>query len=232
MIFTTKFYKKKLGSSFTKSITKKDIFYGVLLSPFTILICINMIYLIHVISLFYKDKTAIIVFSMPVIMCIFPLFFYCYNVYKQEMLYLFIRNKKDNKLLSLFFIISSCLVFFIPFDPFLLVLVVALNSTVCVLIYLYYHLNLRSFYNLKTEEKFVFLNDLKKIKLAIINTSDDTEHLSFVSDMKFFFNHNYVVFQGYKISYSDLTSLEINFNKTLYNFNDAELKIVEMYAIN
>lgn len=226
------YLKRIFGSSSNKTISKKDVFFGILSSHFAILIYINIIYLIHVISLFYKDKTAIIVFSMPVIMCIFPLFFYCYNVYKQEMLYLFIRNKKNNKLLSLFFITSSCLFSFIPLDLFFIFLIIVLNSTVCVFIYLHYHFNCGSFYSLRIVDNFVFLDGLNKIKIAIINPSDDTQHLSFLSDMKFFFNHRYVVFKGYKISYSDLYNLELNFNKTLYNFNDAELKIVEMYAIN
>lgn len=226
------YIKRIFGSYSNKTISKKDVFFGIFSSHFAILIYINIIYLIHVISLFYNNERAIILFSMPVIMCIIPLFFYCYNVYKQEMLYLVIRNKKNNELLSLFFITSSCLVYFMPHDLFLFFLIVALNSTVCFLIYIHYHFNCGSFYSLRIGEKFVFLDGLNKIKIAIINPSDDTQHLSFLSDMKFFFHHRYVVFKGYKISYSDLYNLELNFNKTLYNFNDAELKIVEMYAIN
>lgn len=225
-------YLKKIGSSSNKTISKKDFFLGIISSHFVILICINIIYLINVTSLSYKNERAIILFLMPVIMCIIPLSFYCYNVYKQEMLYLFIRNKKNNNLLSLFFIISSCLVYFIPPDLFLFLLIISLNSTVCVLIYLHYHLNYGALYSLRIGDKFVFLDGLNKIKIAIINPSDDTQHLTFLLDMKFFFHHRYVVFKGYTISYSDIYNLELNFNKTLYNFNDDELKIVEMYAIN
>jgi hypothetical protein len=226
------FYKKTLRGSFKKPITKKDIFLGSISSYFAILIYINIIYLTNIIGLFYEDNTVMTLLSIPALMCVFPLSFYFYNIYKQKMLYMFIRNKKNNKLLSFFLITIICSVFFISDAVFLFFLIMALNSTLCVILYLYYHLNVESFYNLKTEAKFVFLDDMKKIKLAIINPSDNDLYLTFLFDMKFFFHPQYVVFKGYKISYSDLTSLERNFNKTLYNFNDDELKIIEMYAFN
>lgn len=234
MIFITRFYKKKLGSSFTRPITKKDVFYAALFSPFTILICINIIYLIHASYLFNLKGKEWIVVWIPVLFCILPVLFYFYNSYQQRILYLFTRDKKNNNFLSLCFITMACLLCFITDSVFLIAFIILFNSIIFVLIYLNYEFNRYLFYNIhiNIEEKFIFFNNVNKIKLAILNPYNETSHLTFLFDMKCLFHSQYVLFNGYKISYSDLSNLELNFNKTLYNFNDDELKIVEMYAIN
>lgn len=227
----TSYYKKKLGSSFNKTITKKDIFYGMLLSPFTILICINIVYLTRILTLFHFKGNEFIPLCVPLFLCICPALFYCYQSYKQRMVYLLKQDNKNNKFLSLLFITMLCLLFFITDGFFLVFLILVFNAIIFVLLYLHYTLNQHLFYNINIDEN-VFFNDINKIPLAILNPYNDTVYLTFLFDMKFFFHSQYIVFKGYKISYADITSLEFNFNKKLYDFNDEELKVVEMYAID
>jgi hypothetical protein len=54
---------------------------------------------------------------------------------------------------------------------------------------------------------------------------------AFLKNMNILYYSEYVMIGQYKINYSDVSMIERQFNKKLYDFNKDEINVVTMYAL-
>lgn len=210
-----------------KKITKKNILIGFLTSPFVMLIIANIIYGLNLI-ISYKEKKEIIDLSIilftswPFLMFCLPMSMYAYFIYKYKTFYMsYIGDPRAIGLgvvllltMSVFFVTKGHILATGAYISFI-------NISVSYLCFLSVNKALSQLDNLNTIDKF---------KFAFVDDNLD-KVITFINKLNIFYYKKYVVIDGYKISYQDVSVFEDQFNKKLYYFNKDELNVITMYSI-
>jgi drug/metabolite transporter (DMT)-like permease len=215
------------GNSSNKTISKKDFFYGFLLSPVAALLLVNSIYLIKVISFDFDNVNQlsskdIILQSVPFLLGFVALLNYSYLMYKYKCFYMSISG--DLIMRSLIFILFLLLGSFLfkKFSTSMIAAAIFCNFLIIVI----------SLVNGKPD---IFKNSSGNIPMSFrlvfidLNLGKVT---AFLKNMNILYYAEYVMIGQYKINYSDVSMMESAFNKKLYDFNKDEINVVTMYALN
>lgn len=203
--------------------TKKDIFYGFLFSPLACLIFTNFVYLMKAIPFYFINQLswqANIIMSVPFLMGFIVLLIYSRVIYKQKCFYMSISGDLFIRFLIfiLFLLVGSLLI--AQFDVKNIFIALFLNFLIIVIYFLY---GKSDIVNYSPVNAMYF-------RLVFIDFKTLGKVTTFVKNMNIFYYADYVRFQQYKINYKDVSMLENQFNKKLYDFNQDELAVVTMYA--
>jgi len=210
-----------------KKITKKNILIGFLTSPFVMLIIANIIYGLNLIIL-YEDKkeifdlSIILIVSWPFLMFCLPMSIYAYFIYKYKTFYMSYIGDPEAIGFGIL-LLTTMNIFFVTKGHIL--------ATVAYISFVNIFISFLCFLSVK---KAVFqldnLNTINKFKFAFVDNNKD-KVVTFINKLNIFYYNQYVIIDGYKISYQDVDIFENQFNKKLYDFNKNELNVVTMYSI-
>lgn len=211
------------------TITKKDIFIGILTSPMILLVIATFIYLAKIIE--YSISNVINVNSplslyltIPILMFMVIFSIYAYFIYKDKTFYLSFTGSIIMPVLSLIMLIS--LSSFILTSTNLKIICISIGVFNIYVAFMSFFSAKKAAFQLKD------LNIIKKFKLAFIDFNNFNKVVIFINKYNIFYYTEYVKINGYKLSYADITILENQFNKKVYDFNKEELDVVTMYALN
>lgn len=210
-------------------ITKKYIFLNLIFSPVILVFLFNIICLSKFLFFHITIKTQIPVvihalIFIPYLSFIMFILTYGIFIYRTKSLFVAITGSNYIKFLIIGFSLIFLSIPFKFFNPIIFIFLSLMNLIFIVFAFINKGEFIGHFHNLKDSSKF---------KLIFADVGHDLSGVvTFLNNMKVFYHHDYIMLDGYKLSYQDSNIFENQFNKKVYDFNQDEINVVTMYALN
>lgn len=221
--------KNYLQNKFIKTnevMTKKDIFYGFLFSPLSGLILTNFVYLMKAIPFYFSNINQLgwqenVIMSVPFVVGLIALLIYARLMYKHKCFYMSVSGSLFARLLTfiLFILIGSFIV--AKLNASMIFMILFVNFLIIVIYLLYGKSNIVNYSS---------VNNPISFRLVFVDVKALGKVTTFVKNMNIFYYADYVMLKQYKINYKDVSMLENQYNKKLYDFSPDELAVATMYA--
>lgn len=207
-------------------ISRSDVLFSFIFSPFVILLLFNFINIFKSLTItVIKDDDILwkYMFYFPLTSFLFLFFVYSFYMYKHRSIFMYSLGSPVLKLLGflifVFFVAMSYEKIHVCFATVLLVInafsIVSLIGS-----------------NLIVSENIRNSKDNNQFKITFISLEGEQRGFTFLKNINVLYYSTHILLEKYKISYKDVFLFEHQFSKKLYDFNDDELNVLKMYAFN